>query len=56
VRFVEFTPDRKWERVTLGNGKSGYVSSQYIRSAIEYRAFFKQIGGKWNLTAFVAGD
>lgn len=43
-------------KVTTDKGVIGYVSGKYVRSPIDYRAFFQQVDGKWQLTAFVAGD
>jgi hypothetical protein len=45
-----------WVKIIAPNGKKGYVSSQYIRSPIDYRACFEKKRGKWLMTALVAGD
>ena len=56
VKIEEWTSDRTWAKVTTDNGVTGYVSGKYVRSPIDYRAFFQQVDGRWQLTAFVAGD
>jgi len=45
-----------WTHVKLDDATEGYVSSDLIRNAYSYRALFKKRGGKWMMTAFVAGD
>lgn len=45
-----------WTHVKLDDSTEGYVSSDLIRNAYSYRALFKKRGGKWMMTAFVAGD
>ena len=45
-----------WTRIKLRDGRTGYVSSRYVRSPIGYRAVFNKIAGRWRMTALVAGD
>ncbi len=46
----------EWLKIeTLGN-KKGFVSASFVRSPIDFRAGFEKIGGKWKMTAFIAGD
>ena len=45
-----------WTAVRIAKGKTGYVLSQYVRSPVDYRAIFERLDGRWQLTAFVAGD
>jgi hypothetical protein len=47
---------RQWVPVVLADGQKGYVAADYIRSPIDYRAIFVKKGGKWIMTAFIAGD
>jgi len=44
-----------WEIRSLG-GLKGYVKREFVRSPIDYRAFFTRVGGRWRLSMFVAGD
>jgi hypothetical protein len=44
-----------WTAVKF-DGKRGYVSSQYIRSPIDYRARFSYENGRWRMVFFLAGD
>jgi hypothetical protein len=56
LKVVDWTGDRHWVKVATENGTIGFVSARFVRTSIDYRAFFTQIDGKWMLTAFVAGD
>lgn len=48
--------DARWTAIRLHNGQTGYVSSQLVRSPIDYRAYFARAENRWQLTIFVAGD
>ena len=52
------TPEQgeQWTAVELKGGRMGYIASRYVRSPIALRAIFNKIGGRWRMTAFVAGD
>jgi hypothetical protein len=45
-----------WIAIKLSNGKTGFVSEQFIRSPIDYRACFSKKNGKWRMNTLVAGD
>jgi len=45
-----------WRRVQLADGRTGYISSQFVRSPIDHRALFQLQDGRWRLMAYVAGD
>jgi hypothetical protein len=45
-----------WTPVIAADGQAGYISSQYVRSPIDYRAFFSKQGGRWWLVMLLAGD
>jgi hypothetical protein len=47
---------RDWTAVKLRDGRTGYVSSRYVRSPVAHRAFLTRTNGSWKLTFFVAGD
>ncbi|MHA3915279.1 SH3 domain-containing protein [Halovulum sp. GXIMD14793] len=42
--------------VTLADGRKGFVSRDFLRSAIDYRAIFTLEGGRWQMCVFIAGD
>ncbi|MGH7724946.1 MAG: SH3 domain-containing protein [Candidatus Eiseniibacteriota bacterium] len=42
--------------IRLADGRTGYVSSTYVRSPIDHRAIFNRGSSGWRMTAFVAGD
>jgi len=56
LKVDDGTADRHWVKVITDNGTVGFVSAKFLRTSIDYRAFFTQIDGRWMLTAFVAGD
>lgn len=45
-----------WYKVATTDGEAGYVDGQYVRSPIDYRAFFEKEAGQWMMTTFLAGD
>ena len=45
-----------WMPVVLPDGRKGFVSSDFARSPVDYRAYFNDIDGRWQLTLLVAGD
>jgi hypothetical protein len=45
-----------WTPVILADRRTGYVSSRYVRSPIDYRAFFSKKGGRWWMVMLLAGD
>lgn len=53
---IEYSQNMQWTTIKLSNGKKGYIATQYMRSPIDYRAYFDKVNGAWKLTAFVAGD
>jgi hypothetical protein len=48
--------DSAWLMATLADGRSGYVRRAQVRSPADFRAVFEKRGGRWLMTAFVAGD
>lgn len=50
----ESKPD--WVKIKTPSGKTGFVRSDQVRSQLDYRAGFIKDGGKWKMTAFIAGD
>lgn len=49
-------PTYTWFKVETLGGKKGYVSAEYVRSPIDYRACFEKTNGLWKMTTFVSGD
>jgi hypothetical protein len=56
VRLASPGIDSDWVHVKLRDGRTGYISSRYVRSPVDYRALFNKTGVGWRMTAFVAGD
>lgn len=46
----------EWTAIKLRDGRTGYISSRYIRSSVAHRAFLTRKDGQWRLSLFVAGD
>ena len=49
-------PEKEWQKVTLSDGKSGFVETKFVRSPVDYRAGFLRGPNGWRMNAFVAGD
>jgi hypothetical protein len=49
-------PNYIWYKIETLGGMKGFVSADYVRSPIDYRACFAKKGGKWKMTDFIAGD
>ncbi|HVQ09659.1 MAG TPA: hypothetical protein VMS43_14605 [Allosphingosinicella sp.] len=45
-----------WARVRLSGGRTGYIETANLLSAIDYRAIFEKRDGQWRMTTFIAGD
>ncbi|MEA2561145.1 MAG: hypothetical protein QOH06_2649 [Acidobacteriota bacterium] len=56
VKLAAPAKDSEWTRIKLRDGRTGFISSQYVRSPADYRALFNKIDGRWRMTAFVVGD
>ena len=48
--------DSGFTEVTLSDGTKGYIANDFIWNGYGYRALFQKRGGKWMITAFLAGD
>jgi hypothetical protein len=48
--------NEQWVAVKLPAGKKGYVARSFARSAVDYRAFFAKVDGRWQMTSLLAGD
>jgi hypothetical protein len=59
IKVLEEEPHvgrKDWRKVETLGGQTGYVSADYVRSPIDYRAGFEKKRGKWVMTFFLAGD
>jgi len=45
-----------WRGIELPDGRTGFVSSRYVRGPIDRRALCQVHDGRWSLIAYVAGD
>jgi hypothetical protein len=53
---MDFDPKAKATRVTLDNGRKGWVETAKLRSLLDYRLIAEPKDGVWRITAFIAGD
>jgi hypothetical protein len=57
VRVTDAASRRSpWTAVSSPSRGRGFVASEFVRSSIDYRAFFHRADGRWMMTAFVSGD
>jgi hypothetical protein len=58
VRFIDYDyfVQRPWTRVTLNDGRTGYINGQYLRASSDFCAYFARHDGKWRMTIFVQPD
>ena len=64
VKLIEWISDSErpecqtcgWYKIETLDSRSGFVTSKDARSPIGYRVIFQQRGGRWRITAFIAGD
>lgn len=62
VRLVDYevltiiTSDGGWTHARLSDGTEGWISNDYLWTGYSYRALFERRGGRWAMTAFIAGD
>jgi hypothetical protein len=45
-----------WLKVETLGGESGFVSAEFVRGPIDYRAGFEKKNGGWKMVFFLAGD
>jgi hypothetical protein len=45
-----------WIAARLADGRRGFVRRRDVRDLADYRAVFERRGGRWRMTAFIAGD
>ncbi|TGM32019.1 SH3 domain-containing protein [Leptospira biflexa] len=55
-RRLEKESNCNWQKICTPQGKAGFVCDRFIRSPLDYRAFFEKKKGQWYLTTFIVGD
>lgn len=45
-----------WTKIQLPDGERGFISSQFLKDPLYYRAVFEKVDGKWMVLSFVKGD
>ncbi len=56
VDSTGFDDDTPWTEIILRGGRKAYVPTDTVYGPIGYRARFERKGGRWVMTAFIAGD
>ena len=57
VTIEEFDPDKEYQEVRIGDGRTGHMHRDYLWAIVGYRAsFIKTDDNNWTLCSFVAGD
>ena len=55
-RDSTWSGDGQWEKVSLADGRIGYVAERFLRTPLDWRAWFVRRDGRWLITTFIAGD
>ena len=56
LKLEEVAADSDWWRVSLSDGRRGYVRAGEARNPLDYRMLVSKTGGRWHIRALVAGD
>jgi hypothetical protein len=56
VYAVDWIEGETYQGIELPDGTTGFVSKDYLRHLLDYRAIFSQINGEWRMRVFIAGD
>ncbi len=56
LTLEEVSEDSNWWRVSLSDGRRGYVRPSEARNPLDYRLFVSKADGAWRIRALVAGD
>jgi hypothetical protein len=56
VEIAKFDPEADFQAVELADGTTGFVATDKLRSAVDYRLIASSRNGRWRIISFVAGD
>lgn len=56
VEVAEFDPEAQFQAVELADDTTGFVATDKLRSAVDYRLIASSRNGRWRITSLVAGD
>jgi len=56
VVIASFEPESEFQRVELKDKTVGFITSDKLRSLIDYRLSASSRNGKWSVTSLIAGD
>jgi hypothetical protein len=54
--IAAFDSANRYQQIKLGEGATGYVATDKLRSQLAYRVIASSRNGKWSITSLVAGD
>jgi len=46
----------RWVLIRTPQGRRGYVRHKFIRSPVDFRAYFAKLRGRWMMVGLIAGD
>jgi hypothetical protein len=56
LRFHELAGGDRWVKVSVRDGRAGYVRKEHVRSLLDNRMTVSRVGRQLKITALVAGD
>lgn len=56
VELADWDPEQPRQRVTLAEGGTGFITTDRLRSLIDYRLLASSRNGRWRITTLIAGD
>jgi hypothetical protein len=56
VEIASLNPESPYQQVELGDGTTGFVATDKLRSLLDYRLIASSRNDRWRITAFLAGD
>jgi hypothetical protein len=56
VEVAEFDPEADFQAVRLADDSTGFIATDRLRSAVDYRLVASSRNGRWRMTSLVAGD
>lgn len=56
VEVAAFDPEAAFQAVELADGTTGFIATDKLRSAVDYRLIASSRNGRWRVISFVAGD
>ena len=55
-RSQKATTKDRWVLIRTPQGRRGYVRHEFVRSPVDFRAYFAKVNGRWMMVGLIAGD